>query len=1213
MDSLNSRKNNFIIILLILAGALSAQSLTPVFPRENRDLIHIEGEGAVATNFASTPTLNYSTSGQRTLQLNRYTSLYENRPFFVEFSLYAEESGNYTLWYGGTPPGPKEELYPSYSSPFELIVDGESAGEVYREDVIVNEAYAPGFYWISVKEIPLEKGIHTIRLEIKEKRRYDGKFYFFLDSLFLFKGDPENPGEVPPVFPSNMNETRINNPFRSISYYENRIRENPDALSPYLSLASIYTLIGEYLNAINMLNKALQIDPSHEQALLLRAKNRIWKGDISDGLRAYRNYLNIYPQRDNIWNEAGKIAAWTAKYPEAKSLYSDGLNLFPENLSLNVNLGLTLLWSSEINPGLEKLTFSEELSEGDFEKIESLGEIYIVNGYEDRAETLYLNSIEKYPKELRFYMKLSDLYSETGRQEEADALRETILSLFIPSERLNTLLETSAEKQKLRGEYIKSFEDQLKEDPQNLFLREMLVQTYFWNGMTMRAVEEYLNILTAKNYTRFIQMEKDNSDIYLLTDSLHLAHASWVKEEKELEEVQKLLRERGKSYFQAMKNHERFLLRVEKARKNNKPDPIPLTPPTDEILEKAGDKLAEAIYRTDLMLARGILSEDVISSIPPEILQKEKEDQEKFSLLTAGKEWEWDREGYKNELKEVSSRGLELADYILARISLFTGEYPEAEEALLNLRETHETSFILAQSEIWKEGEKAFIPPGEEELIYAPYREKLLPLIEKATKATTSQIFYIPELYDMLPGYFNRLEERKKAILSYKETAEENLSVLKDILINRMERTLYNYEEETYLIRFELADYYLALNQYDSSIHQLYRVLNMDPWNTAAKYKLGSVMQISGNWSGAMKSYRDVFISNPQYEQTITRHNQIARTYPNTLSGKVSFFTDTGRIVHEEGIEYISRINTLFSISPRWFSESYRTYTYSGSLPPRNFRLDSLEFSIPLTFGSFSLTPSAGGSAATDLWDDIHPNDNSDFNALVNSFNTFIRLGLNSTLSAAPYTLNINLLYKPLTETIHRNITPVNSLGGDLTLSGYFPVNNDTPLSSLSFRSFFKLDRRDTLNHENYIFTTVQEGVAGLIVNRAPWTILNGYLTLSLENGSIKGTEIYYTPHEVISVKAGITAATWLSPVTGRVLGLSGRLAGGTYINRAFSNKDISGIVEGEIGVEYTLADTTLRWTISGSASMHSPDKADYWSLMSTLTVNVKIPELLTP
>ena len=138
-----------------LPEALSGK-LEPVFPKENPLLIHVEAEDAVSTNFAKQPTLNYGASGFRTLQLNRYTGLYGGAAFFAEFVFLVENPGSYEFWYGGTPPGPQEDLFPSFASPFRYQIDGGDLSPVYREEVKVADGYTPAFYWeASLRNYPM--------------------------------------------------------------------------------------------------------------------------------------------------------------------------------------------------------------------------------------------------------------------------------------------------------------------------------------------------------------------------------------------------------------------------------------------------------------------------------------------------------------------------------------------------------------------------------------------------------------------------------------------------------------------------------------------------------------------------------------------------------------------------------------------------------------------------------------------------------------------------------------------------------------------------------------------------------------------------------------------------------------------------------------------------------------------------------------------------
>ena len=86
-----------------------AGKIDPVFPEENKNIIFVEGERAVATNFFKEPIKNFGCSGKRSLQLNRSTGLQGGAAFYADYLFYVEEPGTFELWYGGTPPGPQEE------------------------------------------------------------------------------------------------------------------------------------------------------------------------------------------------------------------------------------------------------------------------------------------------------------------------------------------------------------------------------------------------------------------------------------------------------------------------------------------------------------------------------------------------------------------------------------------------------------------------------------------------------------------------------------------------------------------------------------------------------------------------------------------------------------------------------------------------------------------------------------------------------------------------------------------------------------------------------------------------------------------------------------------------------------------------------------------------------------------------------------------------
>ena len=456
------------------------------------------------------------------MQLIQRNAPYGGQAYFAEYAFYVEEEGEYSFWYGGTPPGPQDSVYPSFASPFRYILDGAEAVPVYREDLAVVEAYTPAYYWMEVTSVYLTEGVHRLRVEVPEKRRYDGQYYFFMDAFFFLRQDrmEEELALAPPVFPRNRTDRTIDHPFQSISYYEKAIKENPGNSSSYIVLSMIYSLIGDYINAIKNLNKAVSLDPTDPYPLLLTAKNRIWNGEIQEGLTAYRQLLSMAPDNASYWAEAGKVAAWTGNYRESIEFFTKGLENFPDDLNLKVNLGLTYLWMARSDDADTQFAEAEESAAGTYERAMELGDIHSVNGYPEYAVNIYNKNLEEFPEYLDTYLSLEESYRILGEDEKAEAIIQRIYDSFEESAELASYMNVYEEKKNMKNGILQDYIDALEEQPDNVALRQLLSQTYFWNGMQEEAVDHYLRILINKLYISMKDFDDKAEDLLSLMDRM---------------------------------------------------------------------------------------------------------------------------------------------------------------------------------------------------------------------------------------------------------------------------------------------------------------------------------------------------------------------------------------------------------------------------------------------------------------------------------------------------------------------------------------------------------------------------------------------------------------------------------------------------------------------------------------------------------------------
>ena len=456
--------------------------LEPVFDAEPDGLVWVEAEDAITTNFASEATLDYGSSAYRVMQLNK-DGQSKSAPFYAEYTVLVDSPGSWTLWIGGTPPGPESELAASFVSPLRMVIDGGDPLPVYREMVAVNERYSTNNYWFVVKvPVTLGVGTHTIRFEVAEIRKYDSRYYFFLDAFFLLRSDSalQKPAPdralLPDKFPKDLADRSIDQPYLSIPQYEYAIQTSPKDPERYLLLAQVYTLIGDHGSAIKTLARGRVVAGDDPRFTLQMAKSRIWSGEIDEGIRLYREYLSTPEADASIWAEAAKISAWLMKYQEAGQFYTDALKILPGDMNLRVNQALTLLWEGKVRDGERMLARLWDEIRGDASRVADLGEIYLVSGYPDKAIQTYTDGIAIHPDRLGLYLRLADAYAKSNKPDDDKITMQLVRDRFAASEKLAAVLGARQEASRQKALSLDGYRRRLMENPDDLELRLELLR-----------------------------------------------------------------------------------------------------------------------------------------------------------------------------------------------------------------------------------------------------------------------------------------------------------------------------------------------------------------------------------------------------------------------------------------------------------------------------------------------------------------------------------------------------------------------------------------------------------------------------------------------------------------------------------------------------------------------------------------------------------------
>lgn len=967
------------IFTIVLAGfvlnfaglyAETKGKIDPVFTPQPKGLVWVEAEDAVTTNIADQATLDYASSAYRMLQLNREGTA-KGVPFYAEYTMVVPETGNWNLWIGGTPPGPESDLLASFVSPIYIKIDDADPIPVHREQVSVVEKYSNTNHWFVVKQsFNLPAGVHRVRFEVRETRRYDSRYYFFLDAFFLLKSDSPlasgsiDRSQVPRRFPIDLANRSIDNPYLTIPQYEYAIQQNPKNKEGYLLLAQVYSLIGDHGSAIKTLSRGRVMAGEDIRFTLLAAKSRIWSGEIDEGIRLYKEYLKSPDAEQEVWAEAGKICAWLMKYQDAEVIYKQAIAKYPEDLNLKVNYALTLLWESKVRDGERYLAEVWNAVKDSPEKILALGSIYDTSGYPDKAIISYLSGAQGHPEQIEFYLRLVRLYNKTNQSDKAKETRALIPTLYNGSEALDSVLAALDQENALKDQVLEQYRQRIAREPDNLDLRLELVRAYSWNGKLTEALAENQNILVNKLYKILVSMDSDLQDAYRLMDLLQIAKPQAVQLPAAIDMRIQSLKKAQETLKQAM---------IQDVQNQKSTDAVKREK-SQKALQDAQATLAKevALAAAFNTWANGEIVQRV-QSYAEQTNGSAAQIAQDAEVLNNVKPWVWP---IKEDLEFLSSlvKDNPLALHSLLRINLLENQpitLPPPETVSLE-----PTSKLVRQAMLWKQqtlDEGLFSPET-----YYSYADDLDDLRKHIAPAEPVESVYSDFTNQDAEDQIKKLQETKLKAgqLAYQiDTAQK---VLMRQAALRLRVRMYQYDTETQWDRQGLADLYLRLGRPADAVRTLERVLILNPSDIASLFTLARAKEQSGDWMGALTMYKRVYDLNPRYENAAGSYNNLSVQHGQILQSVLSTSIGSNRSIESAQLSYTIPLSSYVDLQTSYLVEHQKIHT--PLIQTQSLTLHTLSLKMPVFIKplGISIYGEAGGTLQNKL-DNLLPASLDDF------------------------------------------------------------------------------------------------------------------------------------------------------------------------------------------------------------------------------------------
>jgi tetratricopeptide (TPR) repeat protein len=213
---------------------------------------------------------------------------------------------------------------------------------------------------------------------------------------------------------------------RAAMHFREAVKQDPEAVTPRLKLVKLLMLVGEVDQALEVLERGLELRPGHPKLLVHKAKGFMVNGRNVDAANAAA-MAAINGENAKISNMAARLLQGVGDYAQALEVVALWIEQHPEDPVAHFMRGAAL----------ERLEREEE-AEGAFRRavellpsyvngLEALGNLLNRRGDNEGAVALYRQLIEMNPHSFAARLSLIELLIEEKKVEEAVELLDAAL------------------------------------------------------------------------------------------------------------------------------------------------------------------------------------------------------------------------------------------------------------------------------------------------------------------------------------------------------------------------------------------------------------------------------------------------------------------------------------------------------------------------------------------------------------------------------------------------------------------------------------------------------------------------------------------------------------------------------------------------------------------------------------------------------------------
>lgn len=293
---------------------------------------------------------------------------------------------------------------------------------------------------------------------------------------------------------------------------ENIVKQSPDYLPAWLSLANLAAMQTNYDQALTLVGNVLSRDPQNLEGLLFKARMEVEQGKTDQAIRGLEQTAKLFPKIPSVYYQLA-LAHVAARQPsQAINNLNRALNLNPQYAKASLLLAELQIRggnSADAIPTLRQLVNREpQLLQARL----LLADAYRTQGSADNAVRIYEQLAKSYPKNPQIPLLLGSTYYQQKRNADARAEFEKALKLapdYLPALRQLVNLDLAEKRYTPVRELL---QQSVAKHPDEAALRLLMGQVMIAQGDTNGAIAVL---------RKAIELQPDSQSGYLMLAQLY--------------------------------------------------------------------------------------------------------------------------------------------------------------------------------------------------------------------------------------------------------------------------------------------------------------------------------------------------------------------------------------------------------------------------------------------------------------------------------------------------------------------------------------------------------------------------------------------------------------------------------------------------------------------------------------------------------------------